>query len=286
MPIIPPKTEFNLPKFDGLTKKEFAYEEMLIKGENISLKYGEKTILRDVSFEVKNVTRPGVTQGQVIALIGRSGIGKSQLFRILSGLQSPTTGTIKIDIDQHPVTAGEVGIIPQNYILFNHRTIRKNLVLGMSHSGKKRTPQEVEELIKQYADAFDLTDHLDKYPSQLSGGQKQRVSIIQQVLTDNKFILLDEPFSGLDLLMVDKVIHLLIKISLLNEYNTMVIISHDIESSMAIADTVWVLAKEPEKEGATITQVYNLVEMGLAWDPSIREKTEFQKLVSIVKGQI
>ena len=287
-PIVPEpqKPEYKIPDISGLTKKDYALEEILIKGTGISLRYGNKQILRDVNFEIRNVTRPGITQGQVIALIGRSGIGKSQLFRILSGLNKPTTGSILIDSNQHPVTAGEVGIIPQNYILFNHRTIRKNLLLGMSHSGKKRTAKEAEDLIDQYAEAFDLKDHLEKYPMQLSGGQRQRVSIIQQVLTDNKFILLDEPFSGLDSLMVDKVIHLLIKISLLNEYNTMVIISHDIESSMAIADTVWLLAKEPEKEGATITHVYDLKEMGLAWDPGIREKPEFQKLVTAVKGQI
>jgi ABC-type nitrate/sulfonate/bicarbonate transport system ATPase subunit len=271
----------------GLSQsKQYAMEETLIKGTDISLKYGDKQILRDVNFEVKNITRPGMAQGQVVALIGRSGIGKSQLFRILSGLNKPTTGTLLIDTDQHPVTAGEVGIIPQNYILLNHRTIRTNLMLGMSHSGKKRTAAEADALIKQYAEAFDLMDHLDKYPAQLSGGQKQRVSIIQQVLTDNKFILLDEPFSGLDSLMVDKVIHLLIKISTLNEYNTLVIISHDIESSMAIADTVWVLAKEPEKEGATITRLYDLAKMGLAWDPDIRTRTEFQKLVATVKTQL
>jgi len=141
-------------------------------------------------------------------------------------------------------------------------------------------------MIRKYAEDFNLTEHLYKYPTQLSGGQKQRVSIIQQVLTDNKFILLDEPFSGLDSLMVDKVVNLLLKISTLSEYSTLVIVSHDVQTAMAISDEVWVLAKEPDKEGATITHTYDLKEMGMAWEPNIRKRTDFQELVETVKSQI
>jgi ABC-type nitrate/sulfonate/bicarbonate transport system ATPase subunit len=101
---------------------------------------------------------------------------------------------------------------------------------------------------------------------QLSGGQRQRVSIIQQVLTGNKFILFDEPFSGLDALMIDKVIALLVEISTLHELNTLVIISHDVENSLAISDTAFILAREKDKEGATITETIDLIELGFAWN--------------------
>jgi ABC-type nitrate/sulfonate/bicarbonate transport system ATPase subunit len=162
----------------------------------------------------------------------------------------------------------------------------KNLEAGLKHSHKSYSQTEIEQTIRQYAEEFELVEHLNKYPDQLSGGQRQRVSILQQVLTDNKFILLDEPFSGLDTLMVDKVIQLLVKVSCLNEYSTLIIVSHDIESSMAIADTVWILAKEENKEGATITKTIDLKSMGLAWDPEIRKKVEFQQLVHNVKYMI
>jgi ABC-type nitrate/sulfonate/bicarbonate transport system ATPase subunit len=145
-----------------------------------------------------------------------------------------------------------------------------------------------DDLINEYANKFDLTEHLKKYPLQLSGGQRQRVSIIQQVLTGNKFILLDEPFSGLDALIIDRVMELLLQISTLDELNTLVIISHDVENSLAISDTAFILAKEKgkEQEGATITETLDLIEMGLAWSPGIRENHKFQQLVSQIKHKI
>jgi ABC-type nitrate/sulfonate/bicarbonate transport system ATPase subunit len=275
-----------LGEIDPKMKKDYTIGQSLITVENVSLKYGDKQILRDINLNFKNIIRPGLIQGQVIALIGKSGIGKSQMFRILSGLMKPTTGRVLIDLDQHEVNPGEVGIIPQNYILFPHKTIYANLKCGSRHSPKKLNSDDQDALIRKYAKDFQLTEHLNKYPPQLSGGQQQRVSIIQQVLTDNKFILLDEPFSGLDTVMVDKVIDLLIRISVLNEMNTLVIVSHDIPSSMAIADEVCILSNEEGKEGATVTKKYDLKAMGLAWQPEIRKNPEFHKLVEEVKSSL
>lgn len=263
-------------------KQEYELKEILITAKNVNLQYEGRQILRDINFEVRNVTRPGVEQGQVVALVGRSGLGKTQLFRIIAGLKKPTTGEVRIMADQHLVTPGEVGIIPQNYILFDHLTVYQNLERGIKHCGKKCSGKDSDDLIRKHAESFGLAEHLQKYPAQLSGGQKQRVSIIQQILTDNKFILLDEPFSGLDTLMKDKVIELMVKVSTMNELNTLVLVSHDLESSMAIADTVWLLAKEPDKEGATITKKFDLMEMGMAWDPGLRERADFLHFVKEV----
>jgi ABC-type nitrate/sulfonate/bicarbonate transport system ATPase subunit len=260
-------------------------KEVIVQADNVNLSY-DRQILRDVNFKIHNITRPDVVQGQVISLIGRSGIGKTQLFKILAGIITHHTGTVKVGLDLHPVQAGEVGIVPQNYILFNHRTVFDNLWIGLKHAAVVKSQKEGDELIKDYANRFDLTEHLKKYPMQLSGGQRQRVSIIQQVLTGNRFILLDEPFSGLDALIIDKVIELLLQISNLHELNTLIIVSHDVENSLAISDTAFILAKEKDKEGATITETLDLIEMGLAWNPSIREDPKFQHLVSQIKHKI
>lgn len=265
---------------------EFKKDELLLKADNVGLRYGDKQILRNVNFEIHNIVRPNMTQGQVVSLIGRSGIGKTQLFKMLAGLIPPTEGKVTIDIDQHIVRPGEVGIIPQNYILFNHRTIYQNLKIGLDFSGQKYTDNQEADIINDYADKFDLREHLKKYPMQLSGGQKQRVSIIQQVLTGNKFILLDEPFSGLDILMVDKVIDLLIKVSTINEFNTLVIVSHDIENAMAISDTAFIIANQPGKDGATLTETIDLINLGFAWDKEIRQNAHFQDLVAQIKFKI
>ena len=269
------------------TRKDSGYTkaEVLMSVRSVSLAF-EKLILRDVNFTVHNIVRPGVSQGQVISLIGRSGIGKTQLFRILAGLQEPDTGSVAIGPDQHLVEAGEVGVVSQHYMLFNHRTIKENLRLAMRHSDNALTDVEREQMILQHAEAFDLSAHLGKYPMQLSGGQRQRTSIIQQVLTGSKFILLDEPFSGLDALIVDKVIELLTRISTVDELNTLVIISHDVENALAISDTAFILAREADKEGATVSETLDLMEMGFAWNPEIRKNGAFQELVAQIKHKI
>jgi ABC-type nitrate/sulfonate/bicarbonate transport system ATPase subunit len=259
--------------------------ELILKAENVSMMY-DKLILRDINFEIHNIVRPDMNQGQVVSLIGRSGIGKTQLFKILAGLLKPTTGVVKIESDQHPVQAGEVGIVPQNYILFNHRTVFQNLMIGFDHGRQKMGDNEKTELIKDYAAKFDLSEHLKKYPMQLSGGQRQRVSILQQVLTGNHFILFDEPFSGLDVLMIDRVVELLLKVSTLHEMSTLIIVSHDIENALALSDTAYILAREQGKEGATITEYIDLVQMGLAWNPEIRKDAGFQEFVDSIKHKI
>lgn len=265
---------------------DYIEKEVLLKAENISLKFGEKTILRDINFQVNDITRVGVNQGQVVAIIGRSGTGKTQLFKILSGLLKPTTGTVKIGIKQYDVKEGDVGIVPQNYPLFNHRLIVKNLGIALDNSGQKLKSNEKLEIIKKYANDFELNDHLYKYPQQLSGGQRQRVSILQQILAGNKFLLLDEPYSGLDSLMITKVIDLLVKVSLMDELNTLVIVSHDIRNALAISDLVWVLAKEKDKEGATITDIVDLKKLDLAWQPDIKRNPRFNDLVEDVRNKI
>jgi ABC-type nitrate/sulfonate/bicarbonate transport system ATPase subunit len=263
----------------------YTKNELLLDVKNVNLSY-DKQILRDVNFQIHNIVRPGMSQGQVLSMIGRSGIGKTQLFKILAGLIEPNTGTVNIGLDQHPVVAGEVGIVAQNYILFSHRTVHENLRLAMKHSSITMSDKEKDDLINDYASKFDLAEHLKKFPMQLSGGQRQRTSIIQQVLTGNKFILLDEPFSGLDALMIDRVMELLIRVSTLHELNTLVIVSHDVENSLAISDTAFILAREKDKEGATITETLDLIQLGFAWNPAIRENQAFQHLVSQIKHKI
>jgi ABC-type nitrate/sulfonate/bicarbonate transport system ATPase subunit len=264
----------------------YSKHEVLLSAENIQLQYGEKVVLRDVNFRIQDIHRQGINQGQVVSLIGRSGIGKTQLFRILSGLLKPGAGAVKIDEDQHVVQPGEVGIVPQNYILFNHRTIYQNLKIGLNSAPVKLGEAATKSTIEAYAATFELSEHLKKYPAQLSGGQRQRVSIIQQVLTGNKFILLDEPFSGLDVLMIDRVTELLLKISTLGEHNTLIIVSHDIENAAAISDMVWVLGQEAGKPGATIVKEYDLCQAGLAWKPGIRSDIRFVELLADIRKHL
>jgi ABC-type nitrate/sulfonate/bicarbonate transport system ATPase subunit len=260
---------------------DYKKEELILSVNNVSLTYDKKPILRDINMSVHNITRPGMIQGQVIAICGRSGCGKTSLFKLLSGYNQATSGTIAIGVDQHEVKTGEMGVVPQDYPLFNHRTIYKNLDLALT----SMKGQAKKETIEQYAAHFELTDQLSKYPCDLSGGQRQRVSILQQVLAGNKFILCDEPFSGLDTIMKDRVIDLLMKISNLDEMNKLVVVSHDIESSCAIADTVYVLANQ-DGTGSTVVKTYDLLQEGLAYHPGIKEHPRFREILTEIKSLI
>jgi ABC-type nitrate/sulfonate/bicarbonate transport system ATPase subunit len=257
-------------------------EELILSVNNLSLKYSDKQILKDISFDIHNITRPDVTQGQIISICGRSGCGKTSLFKLISGFLSPTSGSIKIGINQKDVLMGEVGVVQQDYPLFNHRTVYENLSLSLKNI---KIDKEKKEKIRYYCDIFNLLEHLNKYPSQLSGGQRQRVSILQQVLTGNKFILMDEPFSGLDVIMKDKVIELMLKVANLDEMNTLIIVSHDIESSCAISDTVHILANK-YNNGSTIVKSYDFLEEGLAYSTTIKENNRFKNIISEIKDII
>lgn len=255
--------------------------QVLLEAKNIQLSYADKIILRDINFCIKDIVRPGMQQGQVVSLIGKSGIGKTQLFKILSGLQKPSTGIVTIQNDK-TVQPGDMGVIFQNYYLFEWRTVLQSLQLAAKQNAAlKNTAKEV---IEKYAADFQLTDELQKYPQQLSGGQRQRVSIIQQLLKGSNFLLLDEPFSGLDVCVLDKVTELLLQVSVSDELKTLIIVSHDISTAVAISDTVLIIGNEAGKPGATIKKEIDLIARDLAWKKDIKKDNAFIDTVEEIKA--
>jgi polar amino acid transport system ATP-binding protein/sulfate transport system ATP-binding protein/NitT/TauT family transport system ATP-binding protein len=271
-------------------------KEILLEAKGLSLSYGNKCILTDIHFSIRDIVRPGLQQGQVVSLVGRSGIGKTQLFRLLSGLQKPTAGSILIHerkpaelsggvIEvwrQRPVQPGDMGVIFQNYYQFGWRTVRQSLLLAARKNPGLAGREE--ETIREYAARFDITDVLSHYPSQLSGGQQQRVSIIQQLLKGSDFLLLDEPFSGLDICVLDKVTELLQQVSLSDELKTLIIVSHDIATTVAISDTVFILGRAANGEGSTLVREIDLIERGLAWRNDLRRDPVFLETLDEIKA--
>jgi ABC-type nitrate/sulfonate/bicarbonate transport system ATPase subunit len=267
--------------------------ETLLKAEGIGLTFKDqedpkkkKVILKDVNFEIKNIVRPNMNQGQVVSLIGRSGSGKTQLLKMIAGLNKPTEGTLLIDQDQRPCAAGDTGLVPQDYYMFPWRRIHKILDLAARKNPKLQDEKIRAEAIEHYIDAFELRDHTNKFPAQLSGGQKQRVSIAQQLLRGSNFLLMDEPYSGLDSLMIDKTTSLLTRVAQSDELKTIIIVSHDLTNSVAISDTVFLLSKQgrAEDEGATIVKEICLIDMGLAWRPDIKELPAFHDVLKEIKS--
>jgi ABC-type nitrate/sulfonate/bicarbonate transport system ATPase subunit len=259
----------------------------LLKVEGLNKSYGSKVVLRDIHLEVKDIVVPGRIQGQVVSLIGRSGVGKSTLFRILSGLEKPTSGQVWVNGDTpeslKPVKEGDMGVVFQNYLIYDDLTVKQNFQLSLKFRPDRASIDE-KAYLDGYASEFGLTEHLNKYPCQLSGGQRQRAAIIMQLLNGSNFLLLDEPFSGLDCLMIDKVTALLTKVANTHELQTLIIVSHDLENSLAISDTAFVLALEEGKEGAVVKAEIDLIERDLAWHPGIKENPIFRETLKEVKS--
>lgn len=260
-------------------------KDVLLKVQDVSLKLGGKQILRDINFQIEDIVRPDMVQGQIVALIGQSGAGKSTLFNLLAGLHKPDTGTILAGQKQLPVQIGDMGVVYQDYWIYDWRKVRSTLTMAaLKNPLNKKT--DIGPLVSGIAEDFNLSDHLDKFPKELSGGQKQRVSIAEQILVGSEFLLLDEPFSGLDIISIDKVVKMLLKASCVDEMKTLIIVSHDLINAVAISDTVYVLAKTDGKDGGTIVKTIDLIEQNLAWHPEVKEMPAFKEVIKEIKTLI
>jgi len=252
----------------------YTYGESVLQIKNLNKSFGSKVVLRDININIKDVKRE-TTTGQVITLLGVSGCGKSTLMEIIAGLQQPTSGEILIGVKSEKPEAGKIGMVLQKYPLFEHRTVIGNLKLVSKDTDK----------IDFLLDNFDVVDIKNKYPVQISGGQRQRIAIIQQILSSDNFILLDEPFSGLDPVATNKLVLSIRKLANLNDENTIIISSHILRAPLAVSDTVIMLGKEKDIEGATITNYYDLVSMGLAWEENIKKNPKFIELCNIIEDK-
>lgn len=253
---------------------DYQMQNTLLYVENLSVAYGEKTVIKDVSFVEKDVTREGSVTGQVIAVVGRSGRGKSTLFRALTGLIKPTTGKILIadvatgvENNAKEVNEGDVGFVDQKYTLFRNKTIYQALLFAMRY--KDISKEEKHTTIMNYLQQWGLENAKDQYPCELSGGQRQRTAIIEQILCSGHYMVLDEPFSGLDVGNIEDVKKAFNLITSLHEFNTIIYSTHDIELAVELADSIYVIGY-PTITGkvadyGTIVKHVDMKERKLAW---------------------
>ena len=266
--------------------EQYTYGKTLLKIDDVSLEYDGRPILKHVSAEIRDIVRPGCTQGQVVGFLGPSGIGKTQLFRIIAGLNKPTSGRVTVNGLDRPVEAGEVGVVAQDYPLFEHRTVMSNLLLAARQ--KERDAKVARDKVIQHLTDFELIDKARLYPAQLSGGQRQRCAIIQQILCSEHFLLMDEPFSGLDLLMLEKTCELIQKVANMDELNTIIVVTHDVTAAASVADHVWLMGRDHDSKGTPlpgshIVETYDLIERDLCWHPQIITQPRFVDFVREVK---
>ncbi|MFB6352828.1 MAG: ABC transporter ATP-binding protein [Halobacteriales archaeon] len=210
-------------------------DEPVLELEGITKRYGGETAVEDLSL--------AVAEGELVTLLGPSGCGKTTTLRLLAGLERPTAGTVRIDgrvvsgdgrfVD--PVDRG-VGIVFQDFALFPHLTVEENVAFGLSDRDRDVTEARVDDMLELVG----LEGYRDRAPDQLSGGEQQRVALARSLAPEPAILLLDEPFSNLDVRlrveMREEVRRILKEAGV-----TTVSVTHDQEEALSLSDRVAVM---------------------------------------------
>mgnify|MGYP004471387959 FL=1 len=210
----------------------------MIKVTDLHKSFGELAVLKGIDFQADT--------GEVIVIIGPSGMGKSTFLRCINYIERPEKGIIEIDnvkVDAEKCTEKEIkqlrlktSMVFQNYNIFKNKTVIENVMLPMT-SVQKIEKEIAKEKALQYLDQVGLLDKVNEYPSRLSGGQQQRVGIARAMAVNPQLILLDEPTSSLDPELVLGILDILRNLA--NEHKrTMIIVTHEMSFAKEIADRI------------------------------------------------
>ena len=191
----------------------------LFEMKHIKKSFGALDVLRDISLEVD--------KGEVLSIIGPSGSGKSTLLRCATGLETPDGGEI--------IKNGKIGLVFQNFNLFPHYTVMKNIIDAPIHVDKVSRTEAVARAEKLLAQ-LGLSDKADAYPYQLSGGQQQRVSIARALALQPKILFFDEPTSELDPELTAEVLKVIRQLA--SEHMTMIIVTHEMQFAREVSDRI------------------------------------------------
>jgi sulfate transport system ATP-binding protein len=206
---------------------------MSIEIRDVNKRFGDFVALDDV-----NVSLP---TGQLTALLGPSGGGKSTLLRIIAGLEKADTGTVSIEgVDATKMSPQKrnVGFVFQHYAVFKHMTVAKNVAFGLEI--RRKSKNEVRERVDELLKLVHLSQFADRLPSQLSGGQRQRMALARALAVQPKVLLLDEPFGALDAKVRKELREWLRRLH--DEVHvTTVFVTHDQEEAMEVADEIVVI---------------------------------------------
>jgi multiple sugar transport system ATP-binding protein len=227
--------------------------------------YGSHEVIHGVSLDIAD--------GDFVILVGPSGCGKSTLLRMIAGLESITSGAIKIGnrvVNALPPKDRDIAMVFQNYALYPHKTVAENMGFALKLRGAPKA--EIEQRVRRAAEILDVASLLSRYPRQLSGGQRQRVAMGRAIVRDPQVFLFDEPLSNLDAkLRVQmraeiKELHQRLK-------TTTVYVTHDQIEAMTMADRIVVLRDGVIEQTGAPLDLYdrpsNLFVAGFIGSPSM-----------------
>jgi sulfate transport system ATP-binding protein len=222
---------------------------MSIDITGVTKKFGDFVALEDVTVSIPT--------GQLTALLGPSGGGKSTLLRIIAGLDSADTGTINIegnDATTLPPQKRNVGFVFQHYAVFKHMSVAKNVAFGLEI--RKRPKNEVRQRVDELLQLVHLSQFRDRMPSQLSGGQRQRMALARALAVEPTVLLLDEPFGALDAKVRKELRDWLRRLH--DEVHvTTVFVTHDQEEALEVADEIVVINEGRVEQIGTPDQLYD-----------------------------
>lgn len=251
-----------------------AATEMEIKIDNVGMVYRDNgknvTALTGVSMDIE--------KGEFISLLGPSGCGKTTLLRIVADLLQPTSGNVFIDGEtpREARLAKKYGMVFQNPVLYDWRTVKKNVELPLEMM--KLNQEERSKRSGEMLELVGLTSFSEHYPQQLSGGMQQRVGIARALALQPEILLMDEPFSAVDEFTKEKLQEDLLKIwSKTNK--TVLFVTHNIAESVFLSDRICVLSPHPGRLSAVID-----VDLPRPRTPEMRTAPEFSALVAKVRG--
>ncbi len=223
----------------GMTNNtpSMAHSQPLISFDNIYHQYGRVKSVEDISFQIQN--------GEIVSLLGPSGCGKTTMLRLAAGFETPSSGIIKkhdvqistpdtITLPEHR----NMGIVFQSYALFPHMTVEKNVSFGIKPANYKDTA--LKERVADILNELDVLEYAHYYPHELSGGQQQRVAVARAIAPSPDLILFDEPYSGLDSRLRERVRDRMLHM-LKSEKIAALIVTHDAEEAMFMSDKIVVL---------------------------------------------
>ncbi|MFB6268394.1 MAG: ABC transporter ATP-binding protein [Halobacterium sp.] len=212
---------------------------------------GEIVAVNDVSLEVED--------GEFLVLLGPSGCGKTTTLRMIGGLEDPSEGDVLFDgtrVNDVKARNRDVAMVFQDFALYPHMTIERNLGFGLERGSEEFTDDEIERKVTEVAEMLGITDLLDKKPGSLSGGQKQRVALGRAIVREPELFLFDEPLANLDAqlrkTMRTEIDELQSEMGITSAY-----VTHNQEEAMTIADKIAILNDGKLQQVAPPSEIFN-----------------------------
>lgn len=225
---------------------------------NISKSFGSFQALKEASFSVN--------EGELVCILGPSGCGKTTLLRVIAGLEEQNSGEIVqkgVTISNLPPDQRDFGIVFQSYALFPNLTIKKNIIFGLQT--RNQSSEIIENRLNELLSLIGLESHKNKYPAQLSGGEQQRVALARALAPSPGLLLLDEPLSALDA-KVRQFLRLEIKNLQKKLGVTTIMVTHDQEEALSMADRIILMNKGVIEQIGTPQELYSKPETSFTAD--------------------